>query len=59
MAVTPNGYADAPNSGYFVMPEERLMKFGSFLDVMECPDSQPGVRSGLVMESCFVIMECY
>ncbi|XP_045119635.1 bifunctional peptidase and (3S)-lysyl hydroxylase Jmjd7-like isoform X1 [Portunus trituberculatus] len=43
VAVTPNGYADAPNGRYFVMPEERQMKFGKFLDIMEDPDSQPGI----------------
>nr|XP_045581536.1 bifunctional peptidase and (3S)-lysyl hydroxylase Jmjd7-like [Procambarus clarkii]XP_045581538.1 bifunctional peptidase and (3S)-lysyl hydroxylase Jmjd7-like [Procambarus clarkii]XP_045581539.1 bifunctional peptidase and (3S)-lysyl hydroxylase Jmjd7-like [Procambarus clarkii]XP_045581540.1 bifunctional peptidase and (3S)-lysyl hydroxylase Jmjd7-like [Procambarus clarkii]XP_045581541.1 bifunctional peptidase and (3S)-lysyl hydroxylase Jmjd7-like [Procambarus clarkii] len=43
VAVTPNGYADAPCSGYFVMPEERSMKFGNFLNIMENPSIQPGV----------------
>ncbi|XP_050692234.1 bifunctional peptidase and (3S)-lysyl hydroxylase Jmjd7-like [Eriocheir sinensis] len=43
VAVTPNGYADAPCDGFFVMPEERTMKFGQFLDIMENPESQPGV----------------
>ncbi|KAK3871793.1 hypothetical protein Pcinc_023080 [Petrolisthes cinctipes] len=43
VAVTPNGYADAPNGGYFVMPEERTMLLSSFLDVMENPGNQPGV----------------
>ncbi|XP_035659255.1 bifunctional peptidase and (3S)-lysyl hydroxylase JMJD7-like [Branchiostoma floridae] len=35
VAVTPNGYADAVHDGKFVMPEERTMKFSSFLDIME------------------------
>ncbi|XP_063586150.1 bifunctional peptidase and (3S)-lysyl hydroxylase Jmjd7-like isoform X2 [Penaeus indicus] len=43
VAVTPNGYADAPNKGYFVMPEERFMLFADFLNIMEKPDSQPGI----------------
>ncbi|XP_064093441.1 bifunctional peptidase and (3S)-lysyl hydroxylase Jmjd7-like isoform X3 [Macrobrachium nipponense] len=43
VAVTPNGYADAPQGEYFVMPEERNMIFKDFLDIMENPDSQPGV----------------
>lgn len=43
VAVTPNGYADAPNKGYFVMPEERFMLFADFLNIMEEPHSQPGV----------------
>lgn len=45
MAVTPNGYADAPNNGYFVMPEERTMQLTSFLEVMENPGNHSGVRS--------------
>ncbi|KAG0723389.1 JmjC domain-containing protein 7 [Chionoecetes opilio] len=43
VTVTPNGLADAPHAGYFVMPEERRMRFGAFLDVLENPESQPGV----------------
>ncbi|XP_076065754.1 bifunctional peptidase and (3S)-lysyl hydroxylase Jmjd7-like [Oratosquilla oratoria] len=43
VAVTPNGYADAPNEGYFVMPEERSMKFKDFLDIMEDPSQTKGV----------------
>ncbi|XP_071534213.1 bifunctional peptidase and (3S)-lysyl hydroxylase Jmjd7 isoform X2 [Panulirus ornatus] len=43
VAVTPNGFADAPCDGYFVMPEERFMMFDSFLDVMKNPESQPGI----------------
>ncbi len=35
MAVTPNGYADAVYQGKFLMPEERVMTFGKFLDIME------------------------
>ena len=35
MAVTPNGYADAVFENRFVMPEERVMTFGSFLDIVE------------------------
>ena len=31
VAVTPNGYADAVYKNYFVMPEERQMKFPAFL----------------------------
>lgn len=43
VAVTPNGYADAPNAGYFVLPEERSTPFAQFLDVMERPHTQHGV----------------
>jgi len=43
VTVTPNGYADAPNDGYFVMPEERSMKFGDFLDIMNNPEQHYGV----------------
>ncbi|KAK8719006.1 hypothetical protein OTU49_014307, partial [Cherax quadricarinatus] len=42
VAVTPNGYADAPYNGYFAMPEERSMKFSTFLDIMEDPKNYPG-----------------
>ncbi|XP_033124089.1 bifunctional peptidase and (3S)-lysyl hydroxylase Jmjd7-like [Anneissia japonica] len=34
VAVTPNGYADAIHDGFFVMPEERQMKMGDFLDTL-------------------------
>ncbi|KAK7015906.1 JmjC domain-containing protein 7 [Halocaridina rubra] len=43
VAVTPNGYADAPNGNFFVMPEERNMKFSKFLSIMEEPENYPGV----------------
>ncbi len=35
VAVTPNGMADAVFEDKFVMPEERQMKFSSFLDILE------------------------
>ncbi|XP_022097445.1 jmjC domain-containing protein 7-like [Acanthaster planci] len=35
VAVTPNGLADAVYQDKFVMPEERLMQFASFLDIIE------------------------
>lgn len=35
VSVTPNGYADAVNEGYFAMPEERKMMMSSFLDILE------------------------
>ena len=41
--MTPNGYADAVNNGLFVMPEERQMTVGQFLDILEAPGSTPGV----------------
>ena len=47
--MTPNGYADAVYKNYFVMPEERTMTFGSFLDIMQQSNDldkcckQPGV----------------
>jgi len=38
VAVTPNGLADSVvDNKYFVMPEEKLMKFSEFLDKMENP----------------------
>lgn len=43
VAVTPNGYADAITDGKFVMPEQRLMTVGQFLDVMESPESKNGI----------------
>ncbi|CAL4162174.1 unnamed protein product, partial [Meganyctiphanes norvegica] len=45
VTVTPNGYADAPNNGFFVMPEERSMKFGDFLDIMDNPEKHFGVSN--------------
>lgn len=35
VAVTPNGFADAVHGSVFVTPEERVMKFGEFLDILE------------------------
>lgn len=35
VAVTPNGLADAVHGDLFVTPEERVMKFGQFLDILE------------------------
>ncbi|KAK8760853.1 hypothetical protein V5799_027880 [Amblyomma americanum] len=35
VAVTPNGFADAIHGSVFVTPEERAMKFGEFLDILE------------------------
>lgn len=40
VAITPNGYADgitkdASGKEYFVMPEERIMKMGEFLDMLD------------------------
>ena len=43
VAVTPNGYADAVNKDRFVMPEERVMPFGRFLDILENREGQNGV----------------
>ncbi|XP_071955102.1 bifunctional peptidase and (3S)-lysyl hydroxylase Jmjd7-like [Antedon mediterranea] len=43
VAVTPNGYADAINDGYFVMPEERQMKMDDFLDTLSEDSSSNGV----------------
>lgn len=43
VAVTPNGYADAVHRGMFVMPEERLMKFAKFLDILEGKNDARGV----------------
>ena len=44
VTVTPTGYADAPNGGYFVEPYEKMLKFSDFLDIMENPSSADGVR---------------
>lgn len=39
MAITPNGYADGialkDGKEYFVMPEEKVLKMGEFLDKLE------------------------
>lgn len=43
VAVTPNGYADAVYQDKFVMPEERTMKFNSFLDIIEKKVQPPGI----------------
>eukprot|EP00092_Neocalanus_flemingeri_P026371 GFUD01028587.1.p1 GENE.GFUD01028587.1~~GFUD01028587.1.p1 ORF type:complete len:325 (-),score=73.91 GFUD01028587.1:9-983(-) len=43
VTVTPNGYADAPQGGLFVMPEERTMNMGDFVDIIENPESANGV----------------
>jgi len=43
VTVTPNGYADAPQGNLFVMPEERTMNMGDFVDIMEDPTSANGV----------------
>lgn len=43
MAVTPNGYADAVNSGYFLMPEERQMTMADFLDTLSPSESTHNV----------------
>ncbi|KAK7486367.1 hypothetical protein BaRGS_00022415 [Batillaria attramentaria] len=43
VAVTPNGYADAVNDGYFVMPEERQMTVAHFLDILSAQESDKGV----------------
>lgn len=56
MAVTPNGYADAPNDGYFVMPEERTMQLTSFLEVMENPGNHSGVRNTIVLQTTNAIV---
>lgn len=59
VAVTPNGYADAPNKGYFVMPEERFMLFADFLNIMEEPHSQPGVDVACMFSMKILILWCY
>ena len=43
VTVTPNGYADAPQGSLFVMPEERTMCMGDFVDILENPESANGV----------------
>ena len=47
VTVTPNGYADAVCNGYFVMPEERTMTFGSFLDIMESVKNKTHENNGV------------
>ncbi|XP_035207935.1 bifunctional peptidase and (3S)-lysyl hydroxylase Jmjd7-like [Stegodyphus dumicola] len=39
VSVTPNGYADAVFSDRFMLPEEKIMTFEEFLDIMENPKS--------------------
>lgn len=43
VAVTPNGFADAVHGGVFVTPEERVMKFGEFLDILEARERSKAV----------------
>ena len=43
VAVTPNGYADAPYLGKFVMPEERVMAFGTVLDILDKKKNPAGI----------------
>lgn len=43
VAVTPNGYADAPYQNKFVMPEERTMTFDTVLDILEKKKEAAGV----------------
>ena len=43
MAVTPTGYADAMEDDLFLMPEERIIKFSRFLDIIQNPASASGV----------------
>ena len=43
VAVTPNGYADAPLGDRFVLPEERLMPFRKFLSIWERKEKSNGV----------------
>ena len=43
MAVTPTGYADAMEDDLFLMPEERIVKFSRFLDIIQSPASASGV----------------
>ena len=43
VAVTPDGYADAVRDDKFVMPEEREMTMGQFLDILESPNEHSGV----------------
>ncbi|CAM1154499.1 JMJD7 (predicted) [Pycnogonum litorale] len=44
VAVTPNGYADAVNGDYFVLPEERIHSFNQFLDVLENAENYNGIH---------------
>ncbi|XP_041367695.1 bifunctional peptidase and (3S)-lysyl hydroxylase Jmjd7-like [Gigantopelta aegis] len=43
VTLTPNGYADAVHCGKFVMPDERRMTMGEFLDALDHNDHVPGV----------------
>lgn len=38
VALTPDGYADAPKDGLFVMPHEQNMTMGDFLDALDHPE---------------------
>ena len=44
VAVTPNGLADSARGEVFLMPEERKMTMGEFLDVLESPETGRGVH---------------
>ena len=46
VAVTPNGLADAVYKDKFIMPEERLMNFSSFLDVLQKNSSSADAHQG-------------
>ena len=43
VAVTPNGYADAPLGNRFLLPEERTMPFHSFLTIWNREEKSNGV----------------
>ena len=43
VAVTPNGYADAPLGDRFVLPEERIMPFDKFLKIWQRKEKSNGV----------------
>lgn len=43
VAVTPDGYADDVKGHLFLLPEERLMLFGEFLDIMEAKIHRNGI----------------
>lgn len=43
VTVTPNGYADAVYEGKFVMGENRMMSFNTFLDIIEKKSKPNGI----------------
>ncbi|KAI9103303.1 jmjC domain-containing protein 7 [Phlyctochytrium arcticum] len=52
VAVTPNGLADAPVEGHFVLPHEDTMTVGELLNHFQEPDSDANVHEWKSGETC-------